>query len=69
VAAAVPLPVAIRRFRSANVFDIMVANDMPYLDPDTFLLKAVPWLTILVLAALSAVVFWYSARLVDRADF
>ena len=57
MATALSLPAAIRRFRSANVFDIMVANDMPYLDPDTFFLRAVPWLTILVLAALSAVVF------------
>jgi ABC-type transport system involved in multi-copper enzyme maturation permease subunit len=69
VAAAVPLPVAIRRFRSANLFDVMVANDMPHLDPGTFFITRVPWLTVLVLAAMSAVVFWYSTRIVDRADF
>jgi hypothetical protein len=69
VATAVPLREAIRRFRSANVFDIMVANDMPYLDPDTFFITALPWLTVLLLAALSAIVFWCSARVVDKADF
>ena len=68
-ATATPLPSAIRQFRWVNLFDVMVANDMPYRDPDTFLLTTLPWLPLAVLSCVSLVLFADAIRRVNAADF